>query len=104
VIHLSGVVGEGTVSLTHDLLAESCKFHGAGTLVPRSDLPRSLLVNKGVVDHIGDASLAELASSEKRTVPTLLLLRELVLPIVVVGHPQIGYVAINSGSTVLGSL
>ena len=88
-IHLSGIFGEGTVGLAHNLLAERCKFHGASALIASCDQPRSLLVNEAVINNVGDVALAEFTSGKKCTVPSLLRLREIALSIVIVSQPQV---------------
>ena len=86
---VGGVFGEGAVSLTYDLLMEGGELDGACAVVAGCDQPRRLFVHKAVVDNIRDGAPAELASSEKRTVPALLAFREVGLAIVVVGQPNV---------------
>lgn len=103
-VDVGGVLGEGAVSLANDLLLESSEVDGACAVVASGDLPRSLLMDEVVVDDIRDGALAQLASGEKCAVPTLLVLGEVGLAVVVVGQPNVRQETINSGAAVLGSL
>ena len=104
VVDVGGVLNEGAVNFTYDLLLESGELDGARAFVASRDLPRSLLVYEAIVDNILDGALAELASGEENTVPALLLFGELRLSIVVVSQPKVRQEPINGGATVLGSL
>lgn len=104
VVCLLRVVGDSAVKLTHDALPQGSEFHGAGAVVVASDEPRSLLVNKAVVDDVRDGSLAQLTGGQKRAIPALLRLGEVALAIVVVGEPNVGQVTVNGSSALLGCL
>jgi hypothetical protein len=103
VVDVDGVLGEGAVSLTDDLLVESGELDGACAVVASCDQPRGLFVHEAVVDDVLDGALAELASGEESAVPALLLLGEVGLAVVVVGQPDVRQESINHGSAVLGS-
>jgi hypothetical protein len=100
---VGGVSSESAVNLTNDLLLESGELDGACAIVASSDLPRGLLVNKAVVDDILNGTLAKLAGSEERTVPTLLLLGEVGLTVVVVCQPKVRQETVDGRAAVLGS-